>query len=291
AEKLQNKQANAAALAAARAAVARKAKHLLAPVKALDAVEAAATLPFADGMRREAELFQECLFSDQSKALIHVFFGEREVAKVPGLAKDVAKIPVRRAAVVGAGTMGGGITMAYANAGIPVLLKEVSQEALDRGLATIRKNYAATVSKGRLTQEQMDQRLALIEPTLTFDRFREADIVVEAVFEEMKLKKAVFAELDKVTRPGAVLASNTSTLNIDEIASATSRPRQVIGHHFFSRANVMRLLEIGRGKETSPEVIATSMDLAKRLGKVGVLVGNCRGFVGNRMFEPYLRET
>jgi 3-hydroxyacyl-CoA dehydrogenase len=181
--------------------------------------------------------------------------------------------------------------MTSANAGIPVLLKEVNQEALDRGLATIRKNYASTVQKGRLTQQQMEERLARIEPTLTFDRFAEADIVVEAVFEGMALKKQVFAELDKVARPDAILASNTSTLSIDEIASATSRPRQVIGNHFFSPANVMKLLEIVRGKHTSPDVIATSMDLAKRLGKVGVLVGNCRAFVGNRMFDPYIREA
>jgi 3-hydroxyacyl-CoA dehydrogenase len=187
--------------------------------------------------------------------------------------------------------MGGGITMTYANAGIPVLLKEVSQEALDRGLATIRKNYAASVSKGRLTAAQMEQRLARIEPTLTYDRFGEADIVVEAVFEGMALKKQVFAELDRAARPDAILASNTSTLNIDEIASATSRSRQVIGHHFFSPANVMRLLEIVRGAQTSPTVIATSLALAKTLGKVGVLVGNCRGFVGNRMFHPYQREA
>jgi 3-hydroxyacyl-CoA dehydrogenase len=187
--------------------------------------------------------------------------------------------------------MGGGITMAYANAGIPVLLKEVDQPALDRGLATIRKNYAGSVQKGRLSQQQMDQRLALIQPTLTFDGFKDVDIVVEAVFEGMALKKQVFAELDRVTRPDAILASNTSTLDIDAIASATSRPQQVIGHHFFSPANVMRLLEIVRGKQSSPAVIATSMGLAKTLGKVGVLVGNCRGFVGNRMFHPYQREA
>src|SRR5262249_27960675 len=166
--------------------------------------------------------------------------------------KDTPTLPLRRTAVVGAGTMGGGITMTYANAGIPVLLKEVSQEALDRGLATIRKNYAASVSKGRLTPAQMEQRLARIEPTLTYDRFHEADIVVEAVFEGMALKKQVFAELDRAARPDAILASNTSTLNIDEIASATSRPSQVIGHHFFSPANVMRLLEIVRGAQSSP---------------------------------------
>jgi 3-hydroxyacyl-CoA dehydrogenase len=289
--KLSDAKANAAALATAREAVKKRARGLLAPVKAIDAVEAAATLPFDQGLKREAELFRECLFSDQSKALIHVFFGERAVAKVPGVSKDTPVIPIKRAAVVGAGTMGGGIAMAYANAGIPVILKEISQEALDRGLETIKKNYAATVKRGKLTQEKMDRTLGLIQPTLTYDRFREADIVVEAVFEEMALKKKTFAELDKVARPDAILASNTSTLDIDQIASATSRPDRVIGHHFFSPANVMRLLEIVRGKATGPDVIATSMNLAKTLGKVGVLVGNCRGFVGNRMFEPYLREA
>jgi len=289
--KLGTASSSAPILAAVREQVKKKARGLMAPFKAVDAIEAAVALPFDEGIKREAELFRECLFSDQSKALIHVFFAEREVAKIPGLAKDTPRIPIRRAAIVGAGTMGGGIAMTYANAGIPVLLKEVDQAALDRGLATIKKNYASTVQKGRLTQQQMDERLARIEPTLTFDRFAEADIVVEAVFEGMALKKQVFAELDKVARPDAILASNTSTLNIDEIASATSRPRQVIGHHFFSPANVMKLLEIVRGKHSSPEVIATSMELAKRLGKVGVLVGNCRAFVGNRMFDPYIREA
>jgi 3-hydroxyacyl-CoA dehydrogenase len=285
------KPADAATGAAIREAVKKKARGLIAPFKALEAVEAAVTLPFAEGIKRERELFWECLYSDQSKALVHVFFAEREVAKVPGITKDMPRIPIRRAAVVGAGTMGGGIAMTYANAGIPVLLKEVDQPAIDRGLATIRKNYAATVQKGRLTQQQMDERLARIEPTLTYDRFAEADIVVEAVFEGMALKKQVFAELDKVTRPDAVLASNTSTLDVDQIASATSRPDRVIGHHFFSPANVMKLLEIVRGKKSGPDVIATSMELAKRLGKVGVLVGNSRAFVGNRMFDPYVREA
>jgi 3-hydroxyacyl-CoA dehydrogenase len=290
-EKLAGRAAALQALQAVRDAVRKRARGLVAPGKALDAIEAAVTLPFDEGMRREAELFRECLFSDQSKGLIHVFFGERAVAKVPGLANDVTPLPIRRAAVVGAGTMGGGITMAYANAGIPVLLKEVDQPALDRGLATIKKFYAASVQKGRLTQEQMAKRLALIQPTLTYDGFQDVDIVVEAVFEGMELKKRVFAELDRVTWPNAILASNTSTLDIDAIASATTRPQQVIGHHFFSPANVMRLLEIVRGKASSPAVIATSMGLAKTLGKVGVLVGNCRGFVGNRMFHPYQREA
>ncbi len=278
------------ALAVIRATVAKRTRGLMAPLKAIDAVEAA-SFPFSEGMQKEAEIFKECLLSDQSKALIHVFFGERAVNKIPGIGKETGTLPIRQAAVVGAGTMGGGIAMNYANAGIPVLLKETTQVALDHGLAIIQKNYAATVQKGRLTPAQMEQRLGLIQPTLNYDRFSEADIVVEAVFEGMELKKQVFAELDKVTRPDAILASNTSTLDIDAIAAATSRPQQVIGHHFFSPANVMRLLEIVRGKESSPTVIATSMALAKTLNKVGVLVGNCFGFVGNRMFEPYLRES
>src|SRR5262249_13916553 len=224
-----------------------KDRRLLAPGKAIEAVEAATQLPFEEGLKKEAELFQECLFSEQSKALIHLFFAERAVTKIPGLPPGTPTRPIQRAAVIGAGTMGSGIGMPYANAGIPVLLKEVSQEALDRGLAKIRKNYTASVSRGRLTPQQMDERLRRIEPTLDYARFREADIVVEAVFEEMALKKRTFAELDRVTRLDAVLASNTSTLDIDAIASVTCRPQQVIGHHFFSPANVMRLLEIVRG--------------------------------------------
>src|SRR5947209_12858257 len=239
----------------------------------------------------EARLFMECLFSDQSKAMIHVFFGEREVAKIPDVPKDTPIIPVNSAAVIGAGTMGGGIAMNFANAGIPVLLKETDQAALDRGMNTIRKNYENTMKKGRLTQQQMDDRLKLIKPTLSYDGFADVDMVIEAVFEGMALKKQVFAELDKICKKGAMLASNTSTLNIDEIAQATSRPEAVIGTHFFSPANVMRLLEIVRGKATSKEVIATCMQVSKKIGKVAVLVGNCRGFVGNRMFHPYRREA
>jgi len=290
-EKLADAAANTAAIAAVREATAKRARGLIAPLKAIDAVEAATKLPFDQGLKRERELFEECLFSDQSKALIHVFFAERAVSKIPGLPKDTPLIPIRRAAVVGAGTMGGGITMAYANAGIPVLLKEVNREALDRGMATIAKNYAASVQRGKLTQAQMDERMARIEPTLSYDRFQEADIVAEAVFEGMELKKKVFAELNAVTRDDAILASNTSTLDIDQLASVTSRPQQVIGHHFFSPANIMRLLEIVRGQQSSPAVIATSLALARTLGKIGVLVGNCRAFVGNRMFGPYQREA
>lgn len=289
--KISNAAENEKALAATRDAVKKRSRGLLAPRKAVDAVEAATKLPFDQGVAKEAEIFQECLHSDQSKAMIHAFFGERAVAKIPGIDKDLPLIPIKRAAVVGGGTMGGGITMNYANAGIPVLFKEVNQEALDKGLSIIKKNYASTVSKGRLTQKQMDERMALIEPTTSYDKFKEADIVVEAVFEEMALKKKVFAELEKVTRPDAILASNTSTLNVDEIASATSRPANVIGHHYFSPANVMRVIEIVRGKQSSDAVIATSMALSKKLNKVGILVGNCRGFVGNRMFHHYQREA
>ncbi len=287
-EKLGDAAANEAAFAAVRS-VAKKTGRggLLAPLAAIDAVEAATKLPFAEGLAREAELFQQCLFSDQSKAAIHVFFGEREVAKIPDVPKDTQQIEIKQAAVIGAGTMGGGIAMNYANAGIPVIIRETTQEALDRGLATIRKNYQNSVNKGRFPQAVMDQRMALITPQLTWDGFDQADIITEAVFEGMALKKEIFGEIDKVAKPGAILASNTSTLSIDEIASATSRPEWVIGHHYFSPANVMRLLEIVRGKATSKEVIATSMALSKRLKKVGVLVGNCYGFVGNRMLHPY----
>src|SRR5208337_228691 len=222
---------------------------------------------------------------------IHVFFGEREVAKIPDIPKETPIIPVNTAAVVGAGTMGGGIAMVLANAGIPVLLKEADQAALDRGLATIQSNYTNSVKRGRFSQQDADERFKRITPTLSYDDFSKVDLVIEAVFEGMALKKEIFAILDKVCKPGAILASNNSTLSIDEIASATSRPEAVIGTHFFSPANVMRLLEIVRGKKSGKEVIATCMQLSKKLGKIGVLVGNCRGFVGNRMFGPYRREA
>jgi 3-hydroxyacyl-CoA dehydrogenase len=275
----------------ARQQAARKYRGQIAPLSAIDAIEAATRLDFEQGCRREAELFRECLFSPQSKALIHVFFGEREVSKIPGIGKETPVLPIRKAAVVGAGTMGGGIAMNYANAGIPVLLKETSQEALDRGMAAIRRNYENSLRKGRISADAMNQRLGLITPTLTYDAFGTADIVTEAVFENMALKKAIFAELDAIMRDGAILATNTSTLDIDEIAAATARPAWVVGHHYFSPANIMRLLEIVRGKATSTTVIATSMDLAKRLRKVGVLAGNCFGFIGNRMFAAYRREA
>jgi len=289
--KLGTSEQNAGIFAIARENVRKKQRGLIAPLAAIDAIEAATKYPFEEGCKVEAKLFNECLFSPQSKALIHVFFGEREVAKIPDIPKDTPLIPVRSAAVVGAGTMGGGIAMVLANAGIPVLLKEVDQTCLDRGMAAIEKNYATSVKRGRFTQQFVDERLKLIQPTLSFEAFADVDLVIEAVFEGMALKKEVFGQLDKICKAGAILASNTSTLNIDEIASATSRPQFVIGTHFFSPANVMRLLEIVRGKATTKEVIATCMQLSKKLGKVGVLVGNCRGFVGNRMFHHYVRES
>jgi 3-hydroxyacyl-CoA dehydrogenase len=290
-EKLGNAVDNAQICSSAREMAAKKQRGLLAPVAAIDAIEAATKMPFEEGCKIEQKLFVDCLFSEQSKSLIHVFFSEREVSKIPGISKDTPVLPVRSAAVVGAGTMGGGIAMVLANAGIPVILKEADQAALDRGLATIRLNYANSVKRGRFSEQVAEERLKRITPTLSYDDFSNVDLVIEAVFEGMALKKEVFKQLDRVCKPGAVLASNTSTLSIDEIASSTSRPAFVIGTHFFSPANVMRLLEIVRGKASSNEVIATCMQLSKALGKVGVLVGNCRGFVGNRMFGPYRREA
>jgi len=262
-----------------------------APLAAIDAVESSTRIAFEEGCQLEAKLAHECLHSTQSKALIHAFFGERAVNKIPDVPKDTPVYEIRRAAVIGAGTMGGGIAMNYANAGIRVIVKETSQEALDRGLGIIRKNYANSVQKGRFSQAVMDARMALITPQLGYDGFDQADIIVEAVFEGMALKKQVFAEMDAIAKPSCILASNTSSLDIDEIASATKRPEMVIGHHFFSPANVMRLLEVVRGRATSKEVIATSMALGKRLKKVAVLAGNCRGFIGNRMLGPYFREA
>ena len=290
-EKLGNAVENALIFSSARETAARKQRGLLAPAAAADAVEAATKMPFEEGCRAEQKLFIECLFSEQSKSLIHVFFSEREVSKIPDIPKETPVVPIRSAAVVGAGTMGGGIAMVLANAGIPVLLKEADQAALERGLVTIQMNYANSVKRGRFSQQVAEERLKRITPTLTYDDFPRVDLVIEAVFEGMALKKEVFKELDRVCKPGAILASNTSTLSIDEIASSTSRPQFVIGTHFFSPANVMRLLEIVRGKASSKEVIATCMQISKTLGKVGVLVGNCRGFVGNRMFGPYRREA
>jgi 3-hydroxyacyl-CoA dehydrogenase len=289
--KLGTPEENAPIFSAARDTVRRKMRGLPAPMAAIDAIEAATNMPFAEGCEEEARLFDKCLYSDESKALIHVFFAEREAAKIPDVPKDTPVMAVNSVAILGAGTMGSGIAMVCANAGIPVVLKDSDQAALDRGLANIQKNYATSVKRGRFTEEQVDERMKRIKPTLAWDDFSNADLVIEAVFEGMALKKEVFAQIDRVCKRGAILASNTSTLDIDEIAASTSRPEAVIGTHFFSPANVMRLLELVRGKKSSKEVIATCMQLAKKIGKVAVLVGNCRGFVGNRMFLPYIREA
>jgi 3-hydroxyacyl-CoA dehydrogenase len=290
-EKLGTAESNAPLFASARESARKKFRGMMAPLAAIDSIEGATRLPFEEGCQAEQKLFNECLFSDQSKALIHVFFGEREVAKIPDVPADTPLLPVNRIAVIGAGTMGGGIAMVFANAGISVLLKETDQAALDRGLSAIRKNYAGSVQRGRFTQQFVDERLQLIQPVLSYEGFTGADMVMEAAFESMELKKQIFGELDKICKPGAILASNTSSLNIDEIASATSRPQSVIGTHFFSPANVMRLIEIVRGKATGKDVIATCMQLAKKIGKIAVLVGNCRGFVGNRMYHAYNRQA
>ena len=270
--------------------IAKKQRGFLAPFQCIKAVKAAAELPFAEGMKRERELFQELRVSPQSAAQRHVFFAEREVARIPGLPDDYPTREIKSVGVLGAGTMGGGIAMCFVNAGIPVVLLEVQQELLDKGLGIIRKNYANTVAKGNLKPDVMDKRMALIRPTLSYDDLKDVDLVIEAVFEDMAVKKEVFTKLDQVCKPGAILASNTSYLNIDEIAAITKRPEDVMGMHFFSPANVMRLLENVRGAKTSPEVYATAMKVGKKIGKIAVLVGVCDGFVGNRMLAKRSRE-
>ena len=270
--------------------VSKRARGLEAPLRCVDAVEAAVTLPFEKGLKRERELFMEALDSEQSKALRHIFFAEREAAKVPGLHEAKPK-EVKQAAVIGAGTMGGGIAMNFANAGVKVKLLETSSENLERGLNTVRKNYQRTVDKGRLSQEEMDERLNLIEGVVDYGALADADMVIEAVFEDMDIKKEVFGKLETVTQPDTVLATNTSTLDVNNIAATTSRAGAVLGTHFFSPANVMKLLEVVRADETSDEALATALSLAKKMRKVPVVVGVCDGFVGNRMIHKYTREA
>ena len=262
-----------------------------APLKCVDAVAAAVTMKFDDGLKYERELFMQLVQSPESKALRHAFFAERVASKVPDVPADTPVRAIAAAAIVGAGTMGGGIAMNFANAGIPVTLLETRQEALDKGLATIRKNYENTVKKGKLTQEKAEQRIALVSGTLAYEDIAQADIVIEAVFEELGVKETVFRQLDAVMKPGAILASNTSTLDLDKIAAFTSRPHDVIGTHFFSPANVMKLLEIVRGKQTGKDVLATALALSKKLKKTGVVSGVCDGFIGNRMIEQYSRQA
>ena len=267
------------------------AKDYPAPRKCVDAIAAAVAKPFEEGLRAERDLFVELVQTDVSKALRHAFFAERAASKIPDVPEETPTRPIRSAAVIGAGTMGGGIAMNFANAGIPVTVLEVKPEALEKGLAVVRKNYEGSAKKGRLTAAQVEERMGLIQPTMSYADVAQADIVVEAVFEDLKVKEAVFKKLDEVAKPGAILASNTSTLDLDKIAAFTRRPQDVIGTHFFSPANVMKLLEIVRGKATAKDVLATVMGLSKKLKKTGVVSGVCDGFIGNRMLEQYLRQA
>ena len=265
---------------------ARKIKGLDAPAACIEAVRAATELPLAQGQEKERALFARLMTGDQSKALRHVFFAERAAARIDGLPKDTKLRPIARVGVIGAGTMGGGISMNFLSAGIAVTIVEMQQEALDRGTATMRKNYEATAAKGRLTTDQVETALSPLTPTLDFDALKDCDLIIEAVYENMEVKREIFARLDGIAKPGAMLASNTSYLSIDEIASATSRPQDVLGLHFFSPANVMKLVEVVRGAKTAPDVLATGMDIARRIGKVPVVAGVCYGFIGNRMLIP-----
>ncbi|MBF5042011.1 3-hydroxyacyl-CoA dehydrogenase [Aggregicoccus sp. 17bor-14] len=275
----------------ARERVRAASKHQPAPLRCVDAVEAALTLPFDAGLSLERSLFLELVATPESRALRHAFFAERAAGKVQGVAEDTALREVKRVGVVGAGTMGGGIAMTFLNAGLPVTLVETKPEALERGLATLRRNYEAQVQKGKLTPEALTQRIALLSSTLKLEDLREVDLVVEAVFEELGVKEQVFRQLDAVVKPGAILATNTSTLDVNRIAAFTKRPQDVLGMHFFSPANVMKLLEVVRGERTANDVLATVMALARRIKKTAVVSGVCDGFIGNRMIEQYSRQA
>ena len=274
----------------ARNTVKAVAKGMPAPPRCVDALEAAASKPFEEGLAHERALFVELVQTSESKALRHAFFAERAASKIPDVPEDTPTRPIRAAAVVGAGTMGGGIAMNFANAGIPVTVLEVKKEALEKGLATMRKNWEGSARKGKLTAAQVEERVGLVRSTLDYADLAQADIVIEAVFEDLPVKEKVFKTLDDVMKPGAILASNTSTLDVNRIASFTRRPEDVIGTHFFSPANVMKLLEIVRGQKTAKDVLATVMALSKRIKKTGVVSGVCDGFIGNRMLEQYLRQ-
>ncbi|PZR32365.1 3-hydroxyacyl-CoA dehydrogenase NAD-binding domain-containing protein [Caulobacter segnis] len=274
-----------------RKANAKKFRGFMAPENNIKCVEAAVNLPFDEGLKEERRLFMELMTGSQSAAQRYVFFAERQAAKIPDVPDDTPTIPVKKVGVIGAGTMGGGIAMNFLNAGIPVTIIEAKQENLERGVGVIRKNYENTAKKGRLTQDDVEKRMGLLTPSMEMEALADCDMVIEAVFELMEIKKEVFAKLDKIAKPGAILATNTSYLDVNEIAAVTSRPESVIGTHFFSPANVMRLLELVRGDKTSKEVIATCMKLSKTIGKVAVLVGVCYGFVGNRMLAQRQREA
>ena len=275
----------------ARDTVRAAARNFPAPLKCVDAVAAAVTMPFEEGARFERESFLQLMQTPESRALRHAFFGERAAAKIPDVPENTPLRKIEKMAVIGAGTMGGGITMNFLSAGIPVTLLEVNQEALEKGIATIRMNYEASAKKGRLTARQVEERMALLKPTLSYDDLKDADMAIEAVFEDIAVKEEVFRQLDEVMKPGAILASNTSTLDVNKIADFTRRPQDVIGTHFFSPAHVMKLLEVVRGAKTAKDVLATVMSLAKRIKKTAVVSGVCDGFIGNRMVEQYIRQA
>lgn len=275
----------------ARNNIAVAAKNLPAPLKCVEAVAAAISKPFEEGLQVERELFVYLMGTTESKALRHVFFAERAASKIPDIPIDTPTRPIRKVAMLGAGTMGVGISMNFLNAGIPVDILEITQEALDKGVATIRKNYERSVQKGRISSEQLNQMMALLRPTLSYDDIQDADLVIEAVFEDMNVKESVFKTLDKVAKPGAILATNTSTLDVNKIAAFTNRPADVIGTHFFSPAHIMKLLEVIRGEKTAKDVLATVMQLAKTIKKTAVVSGVCDGFIGNRMLEHYSRQA
>jgi 3-hydroxyacyl-CoA dehydrogenase len=275
----------------ARNMVKGMAKNFPAPEKCVDTVEASTKKKFDEGMAYEREIFTALMFTPESRALRHIFMAERATSKIPDVPSDTPQREIKSVAVIGAGTMGGGISMNFLNAGIPVKILEMKQEALDRGIATIRKNYESQVKKGKLKQDKYEQRMALLSTTLDYNDLKDADLVIEAVFEEMGVKQKVFEKLDEVMKPGAILASNTSTLDVNKIASFTKRPQDVVGMHFFSPANVMKLLEVVRGAKTGKDVMATVMALGKKIKKTAVVSGVCDGFIGNRMIEQYSRQA
>jgi 3-hydroxyacyl-CoA dehydrogenase len=285
-DKLAEARANPALFDEFRKANARKMKGFEAPELNIQAVEAAVAKPYAEGVLDERRLFMQLMSGAQAKAQQYFFFAERKASKIDGIPEDTRPRDIKRVGVIGAGTMGGGISMNFLSAGIPVTIVEMAQDALDRGTGVVRKNYEATAAKGRMTADQVEQAMAALNPTLDFNALADCDLIIEAVFEQMDVKKDIFGRLDKIAKPGAILASNTSYLNVDEIAAATSRPQDVVGLHFFSPANVMKLLEVVRGAKTAPDVLVTAMQLAKRINKVAVVAGVCHGFIGNRMLMP-----
>ncbi|HEX8573566.1 MAG TPA: 3-hydroxyacyl-CoA dehydrogenase NAD-binding domain-containing protein [Allosphingosinicella sp.] len=285
-EKLEEARSNPALFDEFRKENARKFKGFEAPEKNIQAIEAAVSRPYAEGVLEERRLFMELMSGTQAKAQQYFFFAERQAAKIDGLPEGTSPRPVERVGVIGAGTMGGGISMNFLSAGIPVTIVETGQEALDRGTGVMRRNYEASAAKGRITAQQAEGAMGLLKPTLSLDDLADCDLIIEAVFENMDVKKEVFGKLDRIARPGAILASNTSYLDIDEIAASTSRPQDVVGLHFFSPANVMKLLEVVRGARTAPDVLVTAMTLAKKIRKVAVVAGVCYGFIGNRMLMP-----